>query len=154
MPAGYGLAHLDRSRMSETTVTLERKSRYEFTVRIDGVEGGFNVDEGAPLGEGNGPSPDALLGAATGGCLASSLLFCLEKAHVAVDALTARIEVGKVRDERGRVRIGSMNVVLAAKVAQEHHERFERCRTLFEDYCVVTQSVRSGIPVEVDVSIA
>jgi organic hydroperoxide reductase OsmC/OhrA len=42
---------------------------------------------------------------------------------------------------------------LAVQVSHENHERFERCRQLFEDYCVITESVRQGIPVAVAVSI-
>lgn len=136
--------------VESTIVTLERKTRYEFVVRVD--ETIFVADEGPPLGEGHGPSPDALLGAATGSCLTSSLLFCLEKARVPVETIGARAEVNKVRNERGRIRIGSIRVDIVAHVAEEYRERFERCRQLFEDYCIVTESVRHGIPVEVAVS--
>ena len=138
--------HVEQS----TIVTLERKTRYEFVVRVD--ETSFVADERPPLGEGHGPSPDAFLGTALGSCLASSLLFCLEKARVHVDALGAHVEVTKVRNERGRIRIGSIRVEIAAQVADEHRERFERCRQLFEDFCIVTESVRHGIPVEVALS--
>jgi hypothetical protein len=31
-------------------------------------------------------------------------------------------------------------------------KKFEVCRDIFEDFCIVTQSVRKGIPVKVDVS--
>lgn len=133
-----------------TTVTLERKTRYEFVVRVD--ETVFIADEGPPLGEGHGPTPDALLGAATGSCLSASLLFCLEKAHVPVEKLTARVDVEKVRNERGRLRIGSIKVRLVVQVTEENLTRFDRCRGLFEDYCIVTESVRHGIPIEVSVS--
>lgn len=143
MPA---LEHVEKS----TIITLDRKTRYEFVVCVD--ETSFVADERPPLGEGHGPSPDALLGAATGSCLASSLLFCLEKAHIPVDTFGARVEVDKVRNERGRIRIGSIRVEIAAHVAEEHRERFERCRQLFEDYCIVTESIRHGIPVEVVVA--
>jgi len=139
----------DEGTDAVTVLTLERKTRYEFLVRVD--ETSFVVDEAPPLGEGHGPSPDALLGAATGSCLASSLVFCLEKAHLPVDAVGARVEVDKVRNDRGRIRIGAIRVALRVNLSQEHRERFERCRQLFEDFCVVTESVRHGIPVEVSV---
>jgi organic hydroperoxide reductase OsmC/OhrA len=135
-----------------TRITLERKTRYEFVVRVD--EMAFITDETPPLGEGHGPSPDGLLGAAIGSCLASSLLFCLEKAHLPVDKVSATVDVDKTRNERGRIRVGSIRVGLTMQVSQENHERFERCRQLFEDYCVITESVRHGIPVEVAVSIS
>ncbi len=134
-----------------TTVTLERKSRYEF-LRVDETIPEFIVDEDLPLGEGRGPSPEALLGAATGSCLASSLLFCLEKARVPVDKLSVRIDVDKIRNERGRLPIGSIRAELSVQIPEEQRDRFERCRSLFEDYCVVTESVRQGIPVNVSVS--
>jgi hypothetical protein len=30
-------------------------------------------------------------------------------------------------------------------------KRFERCKTLFEDFCVVSASIREGIPIKVSV---
>jgi organic hydroperoxide reductase OsmC/OhrA len=134
-------------------LTLERRSGYEFLVRLDEpMVPEFIVEEGPPIGEGRGPSPDALLGTAIGSCLASSLLFCLTKAHVVVDKFSARVELERVRNERGRLRIGSVKVALMVEMPDDQRERFERCRQIFEDYCTVTESVRHGISVEVDVS--
>jgi hypothetical protein len=31
-------------------------------------------------------------------------------------------------------------------------KRFEICRGVFEDFCIVTESIRQGIPVKVDVT--
>lgn len=133
-----------------TTLTLDRKSGYEFLVRVDESSiPPFIAEEGPPLGEARGPAPDALLGAAIGSCLASSLLFCLGKSHISVDDLDARVEVEKARNEAGRLRIGGVKVALHVRVPAEQRERFERCRTLFEQFCTVTESVRQGIPVEV-----
>jgi len=133
-----------------TTVTLERREGYEFLVRVEGTNvPEFFAEEGPPLGEARGPSPDAMLGAAVGSCLASSLLFCVGKAHASVDALRATVSIRKSRNERGRLRIGGIEVEIHADVPEEQHERFERCRALFEDYCTVTASVRQGIAVEV-----
>jgi organic hydroperoxide reductase OsmC/OhrA len=135
-------------------LTLERRSGYEFTVHLDepGVPD-FVIDEGPPLGESRGASPEALLGTAIGSCLASSLLFCLTRARLAVDKLSARVELERVRDERGRLRIGSIRVALLVQVPVDKREHFERRRHIFEDYCTVTESVRRGIPVEANVSL-
>ena len=133
-----------------TKVTLERREGYEFIVRVEGTSvPEFFAEEGPPLGEARGPSPDAMLGAAVGSCLASSLLFCVGKTHATVDGLRANVSIHKVRNERGRLRIGAIEVELHADIPEEQHERFERCRALFEDYCTVTASVRQGIAVEV-----
>ncbi|HEY9085867.1 MAG TPA: OsmC family protein [Candidatus Tyrphobacter sp.] len=132
-----------------TVVMLERKSRYEFLARIEGTTSTLSVDEGPPLGEGNGASPDALLGAAIGSCLASSFLFCVEKARVELEELSVRVNVDKIRNEHGRIRIGAIGVEFRVKVSPEHRARLERCRDLFGEYCTVTESVRQGIPVDV-----
>ena len=56
-----------------------------------------------------------------------------------------------VRNERGRMRIGRFDVTihLADRVGKIAH--FSRCALQFEDFCVVTESIRNGIPVGVRV---
>jgi organic hydroperoxide reductase OsmC/OhrA len=49
--------------------------------------------------------------------------------------------------------MSAVRVELVAHVPEEYRDRFERCRSLFEDYCVVAESLRHGIPVEVAVSV-
>ena len=55
------------------------------------------------------------------------------------------------RDENGKLRITGIDVELAPDVADEDTPRLGRCENLFEDFCIVTQSVRRGIPVNVTV---
>jgi hypothetical protein len=35
---------------------------------------------------------------------------------------------------------------------EENQKKTERCRQLFEDFCIVTSSIRQGIKVDVDLS--
>ena len=56
-----------------------------------------------------------------------------------------------VRNERGRLRIGALRVRLAPTVADADRPRLARCFELFEDYCVVTDSVRDGVDIAVEV---
>ena len=56
-----------------------------------------------------------------------------------------------VRNQRGRLRIGELKVRLAPEVRPEDRERIARCLELFEDFCIVTQSVRQGIAIDVQV---
>ncbi|HVA28739.1 MAG TPA: OsmC family protein [Candidatus Baltobacteraceae bacterium] len=138
-----------------STLTIERTSGYEFMVRVDEASvKEFLVEEGPPLGTGRSPGPDVMLGAAVGTCLSASLLFCLTKAHIDVEHLSAGVSIDKARDERGRLRIGSIEASLSVRVPADQRERFERCRTLFEDFCTVTQSVRAGIPVTVSTELS
>lgn len=110
------------------------------------------VDEQPPVGAGRGPNPSRLLAAAVGHCLASSFLFCVRKSRVEVTAMAVRVEGTMVRNERGRLRIGGLRVRLAPGIRAEDRERLGRCLELFEDFCVVTQSVRAGLDVQVEVA--
>jgi uncharacterized OsmC-like protein len=107
------------------------------------------MDEYPPLGEGTGPNPARVLGAAVGGCLSASLLFCLRKARLDVRDLKVRVEGGMARNEKGRLRIESLSVRLSPVLEASQIERLGRCLELFEDFCIVTESVRHGIRVDV-----
>lgn len=133
-------------------VTLSLKGGYQIDATFPGVEGAPSVhlDEPRPLGEGRGPNAAALLGAAVGNCLAASLLFCLNKSRVEVEALEAGVDVTVERNAEGRFRITGIQVTLDPSVAGDA-AKLERCETLFEDFCIVTESVRAGIPVQVEV---
>ncbi len=134
------------------TVALKLRDGYEFDVDFleDGMAG-LMMDEPPPLGGGAGPNPARLLAAAVGGCLAASLRFCLAKSRVDLHALDATVEASVVRNERGRLRIGGVHVTLAPTVAPGDGDRIRRCLELFEDFCIVTESVRQGLDVDVRV---
>ena len=110
------------------------------------------VDEPEPLGHGRGPNPARLLGAAIGSCLGASLLFCLRKARIAVDDLETTVEGTLSRNFEGRLRVSNVHVTLSPKVDAEDADRMARCVELFERFCVVTESIRDGIQVTVDVA--
>ena len=109
------------------------------------------ADEPEPLGTGAGPNPTRLLAGAVGNCLAASLLLCIEKARVPLRDLSARVEGTMVRNEEGRLRIGSLDVTLVPVLEEEPTARYERCLEIFESFCIVTQSVRDGLQVDVTV---
>jgi len=109
------------------------------------------VDEPVPLGGGAGPNAARLLAGAVGNCLAASLLLCLEKARVEIRNLEASVEGVMERNEEGRFRIAGLSVTITPTVMGEPSKKYERCLELFEDFCIVTQSVRQGIDVEVAV---
>lgn len=134
-------------------VTLTLRDGYGFSVDFEqaGVPD-LLVDEPPPLGAGQGPNATRVLAAALGHCLGASLLFCLRKSRIAVKELRTRVEGTVVRNAQGRLRIGQVRVRLEPEVAPELRERMGRCQDLFEDFCIVTQSVRQGIDVQVDVA--
>ncbi len=136
-------------------VTLKLSDRYEYLLSFDRLTDTppILLDEPPPLGGGRGPNAVALLAGAVGNCLAASLLFCLRKSRVNVAGMQARVAARVVRNEDGRLRVAGLDVQIEPSLAAgEAQARLDRCRELFEDFCVVTESVRHGIPVEVRVA--
>lgn len=138
-------------RLHHITVRLARE--YEFVAEFNDLADAPSIlfDEPEPLGGSRAPNAAAVLGAAVGDCLAASLAFCLRKARVGVDDLTAHVTTRVTRNTEGRFRISGVDVELEPVVAGADRARLGRCEALFEDFCVVTQSVRQGIPVNVTV---
>jgi len=130
---------------------LELQEGYRFSIDMGEGVGPLVMDEPAPLGEGAGPNPSAVLGAAIADCLSASLLFCLRRAHIEVTDMATDVEVVPTRNEAGRLRIGSVVVRVRPVLSAQGAARAERCTEIFEEYCVVTESVRNGIDVEVTV---
>jgi uncharacterized OsmC-like protein len=134
-------------------LTLEQVQSYEYSARLDwsDVEP-IIIDEPEPLGARHGPNASRLVGAAVGHCLSASLRFCPEKAKQQVRRIDAHV-VGTVRrNESGRWRIGRLDVRLTLDVVTPQPERLQRCLEPFEEYCVVTGSVRKGTNVGVAVA--
>ncbi len=135
------------------TLTLERVQNYEFKVQFDWDHlPPLLVDESEPLGQRKGPNPSRLLAVAVGDCLSASLLFCLQKAKIEVKNIKTKVKGELTRNEKNRLRVGKIDVAIAVELADDQYDRINRCLDLFEDYCVVTASVRKGIPVNVIVT--
>jgi uncharacterized OsmC-like protein len=137
--------------MADTfSIHLEREEGYRFRVDFE-TEGVAElvVDEGPPLGQNAGPNPSRLLATAVGDCLSASLVFCLSKSRVEVGALRTKVVGTYTRNEQKRLRIGGLDVTIEAELPDA--AAAEKCLALFEDFCVVTASVRKGVPVAVRV---
>ncbi len=134
------------------SVTLSLADGYKFQVDpVTERAASFVIDESPPLGGGAGPSPAQVLASAMASCLGSSLVFCLNKAHIELKSLRIVARGELVRNARKRLRVGSIHIEIFPEVATGDTERMRRCLDLFEDFCIVTESVRIGIPVVVGV---
>jgi uncharacterized OsmC-like protein len=112
--------------------------------------GNLITDEPPPLGGGEGPNPVRLLAASVGNCLAASLMFAIRKFREEPGEVTATI-AGELERREGRWRVGVMKVRIALGNRADTIPHLERALQQFEEFCVVTQSVREGIRVEVQV---
>jgi uncharacterized OsmC-like protein len=130
---------------------IEQVEGYEFRVSFDKDQyESLLLDEPAPLGKDRHPNPARILAAAIGSCLSASLVFCLQRAKLAVSGMSSDIQVELVRNERNRLRVGKVEVTLHPELAADAGAS-AACLEAFEDFCVVTQSVREGIDVRVHV---
>jgi uncharacterized OsmC-like protein len=133
-------------------VTLEQESDYAFRVVFDDTAlAPLLTDEPSPLGHDRGPNPSRMLLAAVANCMAASLLFSLRKYRNTPGALKARISATPQRNDDGRWRIATARVELQLADAAADLQQLPRILQQFEDFCVVTQSVRAGIDVQVTV---
>lgn len=134
------------------TLQLERQEGFEFETTFDwGGVAPLLLDEPEPIGGAKGPNASRLVGAAVGNCLSASLLFCIEKGKQTVKRMHTDVVGTMMRNEQGRLRLGTLDVRITLDVEGDKPERVSRCLDLFEDYCVVTGSVRKGIPVSVTI---
>jgi len=131
-------------------IELEEGYRFRVSFNSDRLDD-LIMDEPEPLGSGRYPNAGRLLAAAVGNCMCASLLFCLRKARVDVHSMSAEVYTTLRRNERGRLRITSMRVEITPTI--EDGGRASRCREIFEDFCIVSQSVREGVDISVNINL-
>jgi uncharacterized OsmC-like protein len=133
------------------SVTTTQLSDYRFLVDFGAGIPHLQADEPAPLGAGEGPSPNQLLLAAVTNCLSSSLFFALRKFKQDAGSITTTATARIDRDEDKRVRVQEIAVVIRLDRRPDEIEHLDRVLSQFEAFCTVTQSVRQGIPVAIAV---
>jgi organic hydroperoxide reductase OsmC/OhrA len=132
-------------------VRLTQQRDFQFQVDFGTGIPPLLADEPPPLGSGQGPSPEQLLAAAVGNCLAASLLFALRKYKQQPEPIGAEVRSQVVRNDQGRLRITHIDVVLSLGQPAAALQHLDRALAQFEDFCTVTQSVRGSIEVSVQV---
>lgn len=139
--------------MSDTrSIRITQQADFQFLVDFGGAVPALLADEAPPIGQGLGPQPEQLLLAGVGNCLSASLLFALRKFKQDPQGITATLTATVDRNERQRLRITAIQVDIGLGADGNQIEHLDRVLSQFEDFCTVTQSVETGIPVEVTVT--
>ena len=140
------------SETAQITITIDQIKDYQFRVTFDKEQyPELLMDELPPVGSDTAPNPSRLLAASVGNCLTASFLFSARKVRANIESLHTTVRVWYARNEQGRLRLGKISVEIVPKYDPADAAKIERCIGLFEDYCVVTQSVRTGIEISVAV---
>ncbi|WP_353140055.1 OsmC family protein [Limnohabitans sp.] len=139
--------------MSGKTIRVELSQRQDY--RFDIVFGDdmsvLTSDEPAPLGTGLGPSPMHMLCAAVGNCLSDSLLFAFRKFKQVPEPIHCVVTADVGRNDDNRLRVLHMNAQIRMGVLAASLDQLDHVLAQFEEFCTVTQSVRQGIPITVEV---
>ena len=133
------------------TVTLTQDQDYRFAIAFGAGVPTLYGDEPPPLGKGSGPSPSQLLAAAVGNCLSDSLLFALRKFKQSPEPIRTEVSALIGRNAENRLRVQEILVKLTLGAPRESLAHIDRALAQFEEFCTVSQSVRQGIPVSVEV---
>lgn len=138
------------SETQEFTLTLTQESDYVFRIEFDDTAiPALHTDESAPLGGDTGPNPSRMLVAAVANCLSASLLFSLRKYKNNPGSIVARAKARLERNEDNRLRVVHIDVAIELPETAASYAQIERLLAQFEDFCIVTESVRHGIAVDV-----
>ena len=138
--------------MSKTVqVNLRQDRDFRFAIHFAEDLPPFYGDEPPPLGAGTGPAPSQLLAAAVGNCLSDSLLFALRKFKQNPDPLRCNVTADVGRNAENRLRVLEIRVKLTLGVPAASLAHLDRALSQFEEFCTVSQSVRQGIPVNIEV---
>jgi uncharacterized OsmC-like protein len=108
-----------------------------------------------------GPNPSRMLALGVLGCLSASFIFCLKKRKFNVDDFKSEAEITINRNEKGFWRVKKIDVNIEPIIKDpETLKRAKQCLkstkegvSFFEQYCIVTQSVRAGVEVNVNIDI-
>jgi organic hydroperoxide reductase OsmC/OhrA len=132
-------------------VSLHQDRDFRFAIKFDENSPPFYGDEAPPLGASTGPSPSQLLAAAVGNCLSDSLLFALRKYKQAPEPIATEATAIIDRNPENRLRVQEIQVRLTLGVPGANLQHLDRALAQFEEFCTVSQSVRQGIPVNIEV---
>lgn len=131
-------------------VAFTAKAR-QFTMQLDEPEDFHGTD--------TGPSSAEYLGTSIGGCLGTSFAYCAKHVDLPIDAIKVTVDVelhhedGDASSGKGPLRIVGIKADMAVTLQNdEDADVLDLCIESFKKYCVVTQSVIRGIPVDVKIT--
>jgi uncharacterized OsmC-like protein len=133
------------------TVRITQRENFQFLVDFGPGIPELLADEPAPLGDSLGPAPTQLLLAAVANCLSASLLFALRKFKQDPGGITTTATCRVERNEAHRLRVLAIDADIVLGNDGATMEHLDRVLGQFEEFCTVSQSVRAGIPIRVQV---
>ncbi len=143
----------EKVQQTQFKIELELIDKLQFNVKFDLPDASDLLMDEPPVfgGSGLGPNASRAIAAGVGNCLSASLAFCLRKSRADLKGMKT-IAQGTVGREEGLLRLQKIDIKIYPKLgSEEDMEKLERCKGLFEKYCIVTESIRKGLPVDIEI---
>lgn len=139
-----------------------RESAFKVSVRWDGSTGGHVEFQDHPDlrfdiprsfgGPGAGYCPEELFVASIASCLTTTFAYLRPKLRL--DARSLRVEgVSRVAFVDGAYKVVGVELRVRVEVAEGQAELAKRCLELASEYCHITRSIKSCVPVSVDLEV-
>jgi len=113
----------------------------------------FNIDEPTSFhGTDLGPSSVEYLLIGIGGCLGTTFMYCLQKRNVKMKSVEIEID-GKLSHVGPKLLLRLTKVDVEIKFIPEENassEEIFECIKNFREYCIVSNSIADGLPINVN----
>jgi hypothetical protein len=128
-------------------VTVRLVTKHEFTADVPDVDPtpSIALDERRPHSDASTPHALGMLGAAIGHRLSASVVNCLNREHVTVDALTIETAAYVTRHHDGCYRIAGIHVELVPSVPPPESPALGRAEAGVGDSAIIAEGLGQGI---------
>ena len=113
----------------------------------------FNVDEPVSFhGTDLGPSAVEYLLIGIGGCLGTTFIYCLQKKNIELEVFEVVVD-GTLSHTGPKMLLRLVNVDVDLKFTPKEANsdvEINRCMKEFTEYCIVTNSIANGLPINVN----
>jgi uncharacterized OsmC-like protein len=137
------------------TISIKKTGPMQFTTTFDKGYPELVFDEDIEAGgEDKYPNPSRVLTASVATCLSASLMMCLNKARIPASVMETKAKYVTKRNEEGYLRISHIDVTIIPRWDLDvTPKKAKQCSKIFKKYCVATNAVTSGVPVNVEVKV-
>jgi len=143
-------------------VKYDEKLIYNVKIRWDKATGGIidfgnceNLRIDTPIefeGQGLAPCPDKLFLASIGGCLLNTFTHYARKLGLPFMDAIVSVKASLSLHREGYI-FDYINAELRIHSLEENYELAEKCGVLARDYCHITRSIESALPVKVNIEV-
>lgn len=105
-------------------------------------------------GDDQGPSPIEYFLIGTGSCIASSLIYCLNKHNVKFSNYKAIVE-GKLKHKGPKLLLKLVKISIQIKFDLDNQiskDKAEYCKSIFQSHCPLSDSIMHGVPIELQIN--